>query len=704
MYRKPIFALLLSLICIPRAGVYAESVGIVHYDVEMKVLAERNAVQMRTRCTIRNDGAAELTQLAFDLLAREGRCKARTEVQRIWQQVSGNPVFLKFKHGQNGQESSERKLVDVTLASGLAPGSSTEVAFDYAWQATDPTNTRDNYRPLATLPDGSKEICLLSDIKWLPVVQPVQESGGPNRFALQIKPSWVIKAAVPADWHVVALGGRHVKTVPQTDRAVFVWKSTVPFYPQLMAGRFQKQIVETESTKVVLYLPKGYDPGLVERIGYELARAYDFYTDTFGRLEGDEIHIGVSSAGQGGHGGYLSFTMDTNMLGRQITKETLPMVMEPMRHELAHSWWGWSVTSYGPGTKFLRESMANFASSYFVEKTTGQDRLAADMAKLFWTGLHTDLICGAQGDSERAAYMKGPVVLNVLRQEMGEPQFFKVLKHFASQYRGGHAKMSDFISTCGQITGEDWKEFFDQWCFGTGVPDYRIEKFDSTQRGEKWQTEVVIRNAGGAMITCPLELQMANENYRKSFKIEPGQKKTLTFTTQSRVTQAVVDPEHRTCQGSGAECRLKMLGVGEVEAEWIWYWRGVVLTEEGQYDRAIGDISRAMDRHSHPAFSYSRGIAHLKNGDIEAARSDVVAFLDWVAKSNDPRRSLVYPGLLSQDSSKQWDQLNHMLQTLTGQNLRTHEQWRKWWGRAREDFQPALRAQQLGPGGLTRSG
>ena len=64
-------------------------------------------------------------------------------------------------------------------------------------------------------------------------------------------------------------------------------------------------------------------------------------------------------------------------------------------------------------------------------------------------------------------------------------------------------------------------------------------------------------------------------------------------------------------------------GVGKVEMEWIWYWRGVVLAEQGQYDKAISEISRAMDRHGHPAFSYSRGIACLKNGEDEAARSDL---------------------------------------------------------------------------------
>ncbi|UCE47703.1 MAG: hypothetical protein JSW47_19155, partial [Phycisphaerales bacterium] len=538
-----------------------------------------------------------------------------------------------------------------------------------------------------------------SDVKWLPVIQTAQGKSGGNRFAKRSKPSWVIEVSAPADWAVVALGGQHIRTVRQDRRTISRWKSTVPFYPQVMAGRFQKQIVEADSTKVVLYLPKGYEPQLVEKIGNELAKAYDFYTDVFGPLEGDEIHIGVSSAGQGGHGGYLSSTMDTNMLGQQITAERLPMIMEPMRHELAHSWWGWSVTSYGTGTKFLRESLANFANSYYVEKTTGQDRIGAEMAKLFWMGLHTDLICGSESDSERAAYLKGPVVLNILRKEMGDQRFFEVLKHFASKYQGGHATMSDFITTCAEVTCEDWKDFFDQWCFSRGVPDYQIEKLDSRQRGTTWHTEVVIRNSGGASVTCPLELRMENENERTSFSIEPGQVKKLTFSTPSRVTQAAVDPEHRTYQGSGKECRLKMLGVGEVEMEWIWYWRGVVLAEQGQYDKAIAEISRAMARHGHSAFNYSRGIAYLKKGDVEAARADLVAFLDWVVGSKDPRRSLVYPGLLSRDGSKQWDQLNYILQTLTGQNLATHDQWRAWWqGGARETFQPARRARQLGPG------
>lgn len=94
------------------------------------------------------------------------------------------------------------------------------------------------------------------------------------------------------------------------------------------------------------------------------------------------------------------------------------------------------------------------------------------------------------------------------------------------------------------------------------------------------------------------------------------------------------------------------------------------------------------------------GAAELRHLDIEAARLDLVAFLDWVAESNDPRRSPVYPGLLCRDSGTQWGQLNRILQSMTGRTAASHQQWRRWWQGAREDFQPAQRAQQLGPGGL----
>jgi len=287
MYKKVTLVVLLNLVCALNTVAQASDVGIVNYDADLKLDVKRNAVRTRVCCTIQNDSPGKLTQLTFDILARQGRCKARTEVHKIWQKVSDKLEPLKFQHGGNGRDASDKKPVHVTLASGLAPGSTTEIVFEYTWQATEPANVRDNYRPFATLPNGRKEVCLLADYAWLPVAQTVVDSNpGAGRFSKRAKPSWIIRVSAPSDFVIVALGGRHVRTEKLNEGIVSEWESTVPFYPQLMAGRFEKQIVKAKSIQTILYLPEAYDPKLVRKFGEQLAQAYDVYTEMFGPLKG----------------------------------------------------------------------------------------------------------------------------------------------------------------------------------------------------------------------------------------------------------------------------------------------------------------------------------------------------------------------------------------------------------------------------------
>ena len=118
-------AVLLNLACILNAAGYADDVGINHYEADLKLEVEHNSVHTRVCCTIQNDGPRELTQLTFDILARQSRCKARTDVHKIWQKVSDNLIPVKFQSGGNDY----MKLTNVNLASSLAPGAATEIVF-----------------------------------------------------------------------------------------------------------------------------------------------------------------------------------------------------------------------------------------------------------------------------------------------------------------------------------------------------------------------------------------------------------------------------------------------------------------------------------------------------------------------------------------------------------------------------------------------
>jgi aminopeptidase N len=69
------------------------------------------------------------------------------------------------------------------------------------------------------------------------------------------------------------------------------------------------------------------------------------------------------------------------------------------------------------------------------------------------------------------SYTGGALVLNALRMKIGDDDFFKLLQTFAERYRYGNAGTDEFIALAQEVSGEDLKDFFDQWLFSKRIPD-----------------------------------------------------------------------------------------------------------------------------------------------------------------------------------------------------------------------------------------
>ena len=89
------------------AGAYAGDVGVAHYEAQLHLSPERNAVETRVCCLLRNDGSQAIKQLPFDLMAKEQRCKARLAIKGIWQKVDGEWIY----HAQSLTPRKELKNV-----------------------------------------------------------------------------------------------------------------------------------------------------------------------------------------------------------------------------------------------------------------------------------------------------------------------------------------------------------------------------------------------------------------------------------------------------------------------------------------------------------------------------------------------------------------------------------------------------------------
>ena len=120
----------LTCILILGAAAYAGDVGVAHYEAQLHLSPERNGVETRVCCLLRNDGPQTIERLSFDLLAKEQRCKARLAIEGIRQKVDSEWTPLTFQHGTDGQNASDWRLISVALASKLAPGATVDVLFE----------------------------------------------------------------------------------------------------------------------------------------------------------------------------------------------------------------------------------------------------------------------------------------------------------------------------------------------------------------------------------------------------------------------------------------------------------------------------------------------------------------------------------------------------------------------------------------------
>ena len=144
-------------------------------------------------------------------------------------------------------------------------------------------------------------------------------------------------------------------------------------------------------------------------------------------------------------------------------------------HELAHQWYGDSLAVKRWRNIWLNEGFATYAEWLWSEReglgTTQQifDSFAALPADHPWWQVKI----GDPGPNqlfEYPVYFRGAMTLHVLRQQVGDPNFFKILRTWAKSRAGDNVTTAEFIALAESISGQDLGGLFRTWLFTTGRP------------------------------------------------------------------------------------------------------------------------------------------------------------------------------------------------------------------------------------------
>lgn len=154
-------------------------------------------------------------------------------------------------------------------------------------------------------------------------------------------------------------------------------------------------------------------------------------------------------------------------------------------HELAHQWFGDLVTCKDWSHLWLNEGFATYYSALYTKHKDGLD----DFRHSLYTMAKGFINRSVSEDSRPIVfrrydnavelfgylvYPKGAWVLHMLRTDLGEDLFRKVVKTYLERHQFDTVVTSDLIAVVEEVSGKSYDQFFDQWVFHPHHPELQV--------------------------------------------------------------------------------------------------------------------------------------------------------------------------------------------------------------------------------------
>jgi aminopeptidase N len=304
----------------------------------------------------------------------------------------------------------------------------------------------------------------------------------------QDKSTYTFRVSVPKGLGVVA-NGRLMYHVDVHNSSLWVWNEPLPMASYLVTADIGHWLVKQGRTPGGIPEYVAVDPVLPDvtttRNGttttqsaldffYDYsAEAADLWSQTFGPYPFDTVGAIADNATYNGQP--LGFSLETQ------TKPVYSAVRSPntIAHELAHMWFGDSVSTRTWDNIWLNEGFATFGEYLWGEHfgtRTAHEAFLADYnnpnrppESAFWQFRIADP--GRDTMFTSAVYRRGGMTLQALREKIGnDATFFKILTTWTSTHKYGTGTTAEFIALSEKITGLDLDNFFQIWLYTPGKP------------------------------------------------------------------------------------------------------------------------------------------------------------------------------------------------------------------------------------------
>lgn len=267
----------------------------------------------------------------------------------------------------------------------------------------------------------------------------------------------------------------------------------------------------------------------------------EFFIENIGPYPYEELFNVQSTTRFGGMENAGCIFYDEDAITGEGTMDNL------LAHEIAHQWFGNSVTETDWEHLWLSEGFATYFTNLNIENRYGREKMNEQLIKdrLRVIGFSKQIMLpvidtistNLMNLLNPNAYQKGAWILHMLREQIGTEAFWNGIRAYYDTYKYRNASTDDFMKAMEKASGQNLKPFFDQWLRRSGHP---ILKTTITKKN-RFTIEQVQE---GEAFDIKLDLKLVYTNGESdllSYKI-PSNAFTYKSSDKREIKEIILDP------------------------------------------------------------------------------------------------------------------------------------------------------------------
>jgi aminopeptidase N len=373
------------------------------------------------------------------------------------------------------------------------------------------------------------------------------------------KASVAFTIIAPSEYEAVANGSPLSKNANADQTTTWVFSEPRPVSPYNMVvavGRFASGKLSSPSPVPITYYVPRSEGHYVERGFSPAAPSIVTFSNLIAPYPYKKLALIVGATRFGGMENANTIVFSPNYFGNfdaavnRSKRFGIPnSTVEVGAHEIAHQWFGDSVTESTWSDLWLSEGFATYFAGLFLERQEGPERFREYMRGKANDYLRYEKTRRAPIHDTKTEklfdllnpnnYEKGGWVLHMLRGMLGDDVFFAGLKSYYNEHKDSVASTEDLRHAFEKTSGRDLKNFFDRWVYKAGHPIYQLHSRDI----RKGVVELILRQMQpDEAFLMPVTVEIRTKTGKRRVIIKPAGKETILRIKSARPDVVVVDP------------------------------------------------------------------------------------------------------------------------------------------------------------------